>query len=76
MLAKRVGIRAAHKPMIAYRRHPGESHGHHWFDCLVGCAAAASMEGANAPGHEAQERAQPKRKRYTQADLERARRAR
>ena len=29
----------------------------HWFDCLVGCAAAASMEGAKAPGHEAQERA-------------------
>ena len=31
MLAKGVGIRAGRKPMIAYRRHPGESHGHHWY---------------------------------------------
>ncbi|MFA4987508.1 MAG: terminase gpA endonuclease subunit, partial [Candidatus Brocadiia bacterium] len=39
----------------------------HWFDCLVGCAAAASYEKVPLPG------AQPVqargRKRYTQADL-------
>ncbi len=39
----------------------------HWFDCLVGCAAAASMSGAATPGM--QSKAQRSRKRYTQADL-------
>ena len=41
----------------------------HYFDCLVGCAVAASMCGAELPGMEAQTRRQ--RKRYTQADLRR-----
>jgi len=41
----------------------------HWFDCLVGCAVAASMLGAAAPGQET--RAVRQRKRYTQADLRR-----
>ncbi|MCC7409971.1 MAG: phage terminase large subunit family protein [Phycisphaeraceae bacterium] len=40
----------------------------HWFDCLVGCAAAASMAGVKAPGEAAA--AQP-RKRYTQSDFRR-----
>ena len=40
----------------------------HWFDCLVGCAAAASMCGVKSPGEIAPER---HRKRYTQADLRR-----
>ena len=40
----------------------------HWFDCLVGCAAAASMVGVKAPGETAPER---QRKRYTQDDLRR-----
>ena len=41
----------------------------HWFDCLVGCAAAASMCGVKAPGQE--EKPARQRKRYTQADLRR-----
>jgi len=39
----------------------------HWFDCLVGCAAAASMIGVKLPGMDAARGRQ--RKRYTQADL-------
>lgn len=40
----------------------------HWFDCLVGCAAAASMCGVKAPGELEPGR---QRKRYTQDDLRR-----
>ena len=40
----------------------------HWFDCLVGCAVAASMAGVKAPGEGASGR---QRKRYTQDDLRR-----
>lgn len=40
----------------------------HWFDCMVGCAAAASMAGIKAPGEAAVTRP---RKRYTQGDLKR-----
>lgn len=40
----------------------------HWFDYLVGCAAAASMCGVKAPGEAEPGRA---RKRYTQDDLRR-----
>ncbi|MEW6199155.1 MAG: terminase gpA endonuclease subunit [Planctomycetota bacterium] len=40
----------------------------HWFDCLVGCAAAASLAGVKAPGEALPTRP---RKRYTQADLRR-----
>ncbi|MBN2129457.1 MAG: phage terminase large subunit family protein, partial [Sedimentisphaerales bacterium] len=38
----------------------------HWLDCLVGCAVAASISGAVAPGDSAPVR---QRKRYTQSDL-------
>jgi len=31
VLAKGVGIRAGSKPMAAYKRHPGEVHGHRWY---------------------------------------------
>jgi len=41
----------------------------HWLDCLVGCAAAASMLGAKPPGAAATPGS--KRKHYTQADLDR-----
>jgi len=41
----------------------------HWFDCLVGCAVAASMCGVKALGQE--EKPGRERKRYTQADLQR-----
>jgi hypothetical protein len=41
----------------------------HWFDCLVGCAAAASMCGVKVPGEDAKPARQ--RKRYTQEDLRR-----
>jgi hypothetical protein len=40
----------------------------HWFDCLVGCAAAASMVGIKPAGEAAPVR---QRKRYTQEDLRR-----
>ena len=40
----------------------------HWFDCLVGCAVAASMAGVKAPGETTAGR---QRKRYTQEDLTR-----
>jgi len=40
----------------------------YWFDCLVGCAAAASMCGVKAAGEVAPVRTQ---KRYTQEDLRR-----
>jgi hypothetical protein len=38
----------------------------HWFDCLVGCAAAASMCGAKVAGENVPVR---QRKHYTQEDL-------
>ncbi|MCL2701420.1 MAG: hypothetical protein FWE88_06970 [Phycisphaerae bacterium] len=38
----------------------------HWFDCLVGCAIAASIAGAQPPGEAGPGR---QRKRYTQDDL-------
>ena len=41
----------------------------HWLDCLVGCAAAASMCGVKVPGEEAKPARQ--RKRYTQEDFRR-----
>jgi len=31
VLSKGVGITAGRKPMSAYRRKPGETHGHHWY---------------------------------------------
>jgi len=40
----------------------------HWLDCLVGCAAAASMCGVKSPGESTPQR---HRKRYTQEDLRR-----
>jgi hypothetical protein len=43
----------------------------HWFDCLVGCAAAASMLGVRVPGQDS--RPVRQRKRYTAADLRRRR---
>ena len=49
-----------------WRQRP-ERPDNHWFDCLVGSAAAASMLGVQVPGAQSQERRQ--RKRYTQADL-------
>ena len=39
-----------------------------WFDCLIGCAVAASMAGVKAPGETAAGR---QRERYTQDDLRR-----
>jgi len=41
----------------------------HWFDCLIGCAAAASMCGVKVPGMD--EKPARQRKRYTQDDLRR-----
>ena len=38
----------------------------HWFDCMVGCAAAASMVGVKPAGEAVPMR---QRKRYTQEDL-------
>ena len=41
----------------------------HWLDCLVGCAAAASMIGVRLPGMDTPP--VRRRKRYTQEDLRR-----
>lgn len=41
----------------------------HWLDCLVGCAAAASLQGASLPGSEAPQR--PRKRMLTQADFQR-----
>ena len=38
----------------------------HWLDCLVGCAVAASMEGASLPGTQV---APQKKKRVSLAEL-------
>jgi len=43
----------------------------HWFDCLVGCAVGASMEGASLPGSESRPARRRKRRKWTQADLRR-----
>ena len=43
----------------------------HWLDCLVGCAVAASLDGAALAGMTPE--AKPKRKRYTRAQLRRKR---
>ncbi|MGC9455744.1 MAG: terminase gpA endonuclease subunit [Phycisphaerae bacterium] len=43
----------------------------HWFDCLVGCAVAASMCGIRTPGEES--RQTRRRKRYRKQDLIRSR---
>jgi len=44
----------------------------HWLDCLVGCAVAASIQGAILPGTDA--RAAPKGKRMKLSELRRGRR--
>ncbi|MFO7900292.1 MAG: terminase gpA endonuclease subunit [Planctomycetota bacterium] len=48
------------------------SPGNHWFDCLVGCAVAASIEGAVLFGTEGQAKRQ--RKRVKLSDLQKGRR--
>lgn len=44
----------------------------HWFDCLVGCAVAASVQGAVLPGTDA--KAAPVRQRVRLSELQRSRR--
>ncbi len=44
----------------------------HWLDCLVGCAVAASIQGAILPGTDA--KAPPRRERMKLSDLQRRRR--
>jgi len=44
----------------------------HWFDCLVGCAVAASVQGAVLPGTDA--KATPVRQRVRLSELQRSRR--
>ena len=44
----------------------------HWFDCLVGCAVAASIQGAVLPGTEA--KAAPARQRLRLSEIQRSRR--
>ncbi|NLF17735.1 MAG: hypothetical protein GX595_10825 [Lentisphaerae bacterium] len=46
-----------------------EAHDNHWFDGIVGCAVAASLEGAVLPG--TQEGAAPRRERIKLSDLRR-----
>lgn len=49
-----------------------EAHDNHWLDGIVGCAVAASIEGAVLPG--TQEVAAPRRERIKLSDLRRSRR--
>ncbi|HSW63974.1 MAG TPA: terminase gpA endonuclease subunit [Dissulfurispiraceae bacterium] len=51
-----------------WKARPG-SPDNHWFDCLVGCAAGASIRGFGLPGAEPVR--QKKRRKYTQWDLSR-----
>ena len=44
----------------------------HWFDCLVGCGVAASIQGAVLPGTEA--KAAPERHRLRLSEIQRSRR--
>ena len=44
----------------------------HWLDCLVGCAVAASIQGAILPGTDV--KAPPRRERMKLSDLQRRRR--
>lgn len=44
----------------------------HWFDCLVGCAVAASMQGVTLPGTES--RSAPKRTRLKLSEMQHNRR--
>jgi len=44
----------------------------HWLDCLVGCAVAASIQGAVLPGTD--DRSAPKRPRVKLSELQRSRR--
>ncbi|NQU76420.1 MAG: hypothetical protein HQ546_08930, partial [Planctomycetes bacterium] len=41
----------------------------HWFDCLVGCAAAASMVGVKVAGETVQ--VKPRKRKLTQEDFRR-----
>lgn len=47
----------------------------HWFDCLVGCAVAASMQGVSLPGAEATPH-QPARRQITLSQLQAQKRGR
>jgi hypothetical protein len=49
-----------------------EQFDNHWLDCLVGCAVAASMQGAVLPGTDA--KAMAKRERVKLSDIQRKRR--
>ena len=64
-------VTTGHGRQVQEWRQRPERPDNHWFDCLVGCAAAASMVGVMAPGQAVPGR---RRKRYTQADLARRRR--
>ena len=63
-----VPVRPAHRRPQIVDHHRVRNH---WFDCIVGCAAAASCENIAPPGAEAA-RSSRARKRYTQADLKRS----
>ena len=56
------------RTMDEWKSRPGRPD-NHWLDCLVGCAVAASIQGAVLFGTEPA--ASRKRKRYTQEDLRR-----
>jgi phage terminase large subunit GpA-like protein len=51
---------------------PVQKPDNHWFDCLVGCAAAASMQGVERIGAQAAPRLE--RKRLKLSELQRQRR--
>ena len=53
-------------------KHPPDQPDNHWLDCIVGCAAAASMEGAVLPGVEPKRK---KKRKVSLAELQRRARA-
>ena len=60
-------LTAGHGRQVQEWRQRPERPDNHWLDCLVGCAAAASLAGVQMPG----EAPRRQRKRYTQEDLRR-----
>jgi hypothetical protein len=66
-----VKTEARNRSIDEWKAKPGNPD-NHWLDCLVGCAVAGSMQGARLLGIES-EGSRRGRKRYTAADLARAR---
>ncbi len=67
----RVRATARDRTVDEWKLRAGRSE-NHWFDCLVGCAVAASMQGVVLPGTD--ERPKKNRRRLRLSELQRSRR--